>query len=235
MSVPPLSPADIEKIDQEFRMRAQSVQAIDKMIGDIRAMLAARGDDNTYVIFSSDNGLHMGEYSLRPGKMTPFEIDIHVPLVIVGPGVAKGRVVNEIVENVDLYATFTELGRASSPASTDGHSIVPLLRGDAVADWRNVALIEHHRNRPYPNDPDAQVELAANPTSYAALRTENALYVEYEDGETGYYDLGNDPEELRNVAASLPAAQRRRLHDALRANKECQGAQACWNAQHLTP
>jgi hypothetical protein len=44
-------------------------------------------DDNTYVVFISDNGLHLGEYSLRAGKMTPFDTDTHVPLVVVGPGV----------------------------------------------------------------------------------------------------------------------------------------------------
>jgi N-acetylglucosamine-6-sulfatase len=234
-AVPPLSPAEIARIDQDFRMRAQSVQAVDKMIGEIRGMLASRGLQDTYVIFSSDNGLHMGEYSLRPGKMTPFETDIHVPLVVVGPGVPKGRVVDSIVENVDLFETFLELGGASSPSSPDGHSLVPLLTGSTVTDWRHNALIEHHRNRPYPDDPDTQVEIAANPTSYEALRTEDALYVEYEDGEIGYYDLTHDPLELKNVASKLPAERLKRLRDALRANKECRGAQACWNAQRLTP
>jgi N-acetylglucosamine-6-sulfatase len=233
--VPPLSPREIAKIDEDFRMRAQAVQAVDKMIGEIRAMLAEHADDNTYVVFSSDNGLHMGEYSLRPGKMTPFETDIHVPLVVVGPGVPKGRVVDAIVENVDLFETFLEISGASSPASPDGHSLLPLLHGSRVTDWRDAALIEHHRNRPYPDDPDMQVAIAANPTSYEALRIASALYVEYEDGETGYYDLIRDPLELRNVASKLPAAKRKQLHEALRANKECQGAQACWTAQHLAP
>ena len=75
---------------------------------------------------------------------------------------------------------------------------------------------------------------AANPTSYEALRIENALYVEYDDDEIGYYDLSQDPDELKNIAPSLPAARRQRLHDVLRANKECKGAEACWNAQRLT-
>jgi len=231
----PLLPVEIRKIDQEFRMRAQSVQAIDKMIGDIRATLAALGADNTYVVFSSDNGLHMGEYSLRPGKQTPFDIDIRVPLIVVGPGVAKGQVVNAIAENVDLFATFTDIAEASSSASTDGHSLLPLLRGNTAADWRNVALIEHHRPRPDPSDPDAPAPHAGNPTSYEALRTGNALYVEYESEETGYYDLSRDPLELKNIASKLPAAKRKQLHEVLLANKACQGAQACWSAQHMTP
>ncbi len=234
-SIPPLGPNDIQKIDEHFRMRAQSVLAIDKMIGQIRSTLAGLGLDNTYVVFSSDNGLHMGEYSLRPGKMTPFDIDVRVPLIVVGPGVPKGQVVSAIAENVDLCPTFTELGGASSPTSPDGRSLVPLLRGNPVADWRHMALIEHHRPFPDPSDSDAPLPHAANPTSYAALRTDSALYVEYEDGELGFYDLSRDPEALTNVAPGLPAAIRERWHDVLRANKECRGAQACWDAQRLTP
>jgi N-acetylglucosamine-6-sulfatase len=233
--IPPLRPGDVARIDKAFRMRAQSVQAVDQMIGQIRATLAARGDRDTYVVFSSDNGLHMGEYSLRPGKQTPFEIDIRVPLIVVGPGVQAGHTVDAIVENVDLCPTFTELAGASSPTAPDGRSLVPLLRGGTAASWRQMALIEHHRPFPDPSDPDAPMLHAANPTSYAAVRSEHALYVEYEDGEIGFYDLSRDPEELKNVAASLPPDRRRRLHDVLRANKECRGAQACWEAQRLAP
>ena len=214
-------------------MRAQSVLAVDKMIGQIRAALAALGlDRDTYVVFSSDNGLHMGEYSMRPGKMTPFDIDVRVPLVIVGPGVARGRVVEEIVENVDLAPTFTELAGAGAPLSPDGRSLVPLFQSGA-SEWRRMALIEHRRPFPDATDPDAPMLHAENPTSYEALRTAKAMYVEYETGEVGYYELGTDPEELRNVAATLPDAARQRWHDVLRANRECRGTEACWSAQRL--
>jgi arylsulfatase A-like enzyme len=231
----PLLPLDIRKIDEGFRMRAQSVLAVDKMIGEIRAMLAAAGDNDTYIVFSSDNGLHMGEYSLRPGKMTPFDTDIHVPLIVVGPGVKKGRVADNIVQNVDLFPTFLELAGASAAASFDGHSLVPLLRGTSVVDWRDAALIEHRRPGDDPSDPDAPVPHGGNPTTYEALRTADALYVEYLDDETGYYDLKRDPLELKNIAPSLSETKRKLPHDALQASKACQGAQACWNAQHLKP
>ncbi len=231
--IPSLSPVDVANIDKHFRMRAQSVLAVDRMIGQLRATLAALGlDRDTYVVFSSDNGLHMGEYSMRPGKMTPFDIDVHVPLVIVGPGVAKGRVVDEIVENVDLTPTFTELAGAAAPTSPDGRSLVPLFQG-ATPEWRRMALIEHRRPFPDPTDPDAPLLHAENPSSYEALRTGTALYVEYETGEVGYYELGTDPEELRNVASKLSPAARQRWHDVLRANRECRGAEACWSAQRL--
>jgi len=231
--IPPLIPMAARNINRAFRMRAQSVLAIDKMIGDIRSALAALGDENTYIVFSSDNGLHMGEYSLRPGKMTPFDIDINVPLIIMGPGVRRGAVVDQIVENVDLCPTFEELGGASS-TPVDGRSLVALLRGTGNAEWRRLALIEHH-GAPIisADDPDAPEKHSANPPSYEALRTEDGLYVEYETGEVSYYDLLRDPAELRNIAAKLPDQKRQRLHEVLHANTACQGAQACWDAQRM--
>jgi arylsulfatase A-like enzyme len=143
--------------------------------------------------------------------------------------------VKEIVENIDLCSTFTDLCGASSPASPDGRSLVPLLHGSTVADWRHVALIEHRRPQRDPSDPDKPMRYGANPTSYEALRTEDGMYVEYEDGETGYYDLQSDPDELKNTTSGLSPEKRQRLHDALTANKECKGAEACWKAQLMEP
>src|SRR5262249_17762688 len=90
----PLSDADLATIDRDFRKRAQSVLAVDKMIGELQAAVAAIGEtENTYFVFSSDNGYHMGEYRLLPGKMTAYDTDIHVPLIVTGPGIAAGRTV----------------------------------------------------------------------------------------------------------------------------------------------
>ncbi len=232
-AIHPLGPRDIENIDHDFRMRAQAVQAVDKMIGELRAMIAASGQDNTYIVFSSDNGLHMGEHSMRPGKQTPFDTDIQVPLVIVGPGIGKGKVVEEIVENVDLAPTFAELGGASSLIEPDGHSLVPLFSGGQGVDWRDAALIEHHHPIPNASDPDAPVPHAGNPPTYEALRMRSGMYVEYEGGEVGYYELKRDPEELNNVAREMPAEKRKQLHDALAANKACKGTESCWAAQKI--
>ena len=108
----PLTPAaDRAASTRSFRKRAQAVQAVDDMIGRIEATLKARGlADNTYIVFSSDNGYHMGEHRLLPGKMTAFDTDIRVPLVVAGPGVPAGRRTHAIAENIDLCPTF-----ASSP------------------------------------------------------------------------------------------------------------------------
>ena len=241
--IPPLRPQDLAVIDKGFRMRAQADQSVDKMIGRLRATLAELGiAKDTYVIFTSDNGYHMGEYQLRPGKMTPFDTDIRVPLVVVGPGVAAGRTLSEIVENTDLAPTYVELaGATSGPLQPDGRSLAPLLHAEPGADtvipWRRAALIEHRHPTASPADPDIQEGPSGNPPSYEALRTADALYVEYDDTahEVGYYDLKSDPLQLNNVAASLSPEARARWRAWTARNASCHGAQACWAAQGAPP
>lgn len=227
----PLSDADKAKIDRAFRMRAQAVQAVDKMIGDLEAVLARTGQDrNTYIVFSSDNGYHMGDYRLMPGKMTAFDTDIHVPLIVTGPDVPAGRTINEIVENIDLCPTFVELAGAQAPATVDGHSLVSLLHGLPVAEWRSAALIEHHGPHEDPNDPDAPEPRSGNPPSYEAIRMPDSVYVEYDDGTKEYHDLAVDPNELHNTYAALPAARKTSLRQMVDAMRECHDSAHCWAA-----
>ncbi len=227
-----LSDTDVASIDGDFRKRVQSVLAVDAMIGALQAALASIGQErNTYFVFSSDNGYHMGEYRLMPGKMTAYDTDIRVPLVITGPGVATGHTIEEIVENVDLYPTFSELTGAPASANVDGRSIVPLLHGERLGEWRTVALIEHHGPHREPTDPDAPAIRSGNPTSYEAIRARRFLYVEYANQEKEYHDLATDPYELRNSVATLSVGERAALHATLEQVERCEGAKACWAAE----
>jgi N-acetylglucosamine-6-sulfatase len=229
---PPLTMRQIRHIDRVFRRRAQAVQSVDRMIARIRDALAANGlAQNTYIVFSSDNGLHTGEYRLTPGKLTAFDTDIHVPLVVSGPGVPAGQSTDAMTENVDLAPTFAAIGNTTMPS--DGHSLMPLLSGETPADWRNAILVEHHGPAMDPGDPDAQDPLSGNPPSYEAMRTGRFLYVEYKDGEREFYDLGADPYELHNIADSLSPAQVDALHTELARLQGCHGESGCWAAAHV--
>jgi arylsulfatase A-like enzyme len=228
----PLDSQQIDSIDWKFRRRAQAVQAVDRMIGALEAELRADGvARDTYIVFSSDNGLHMGEHRLRPGKLTAFDTDIKVPLIVTGPGVPAGRTVGELSENIDLCPSFEQLGGAPVPASVDGHSLLPLLRGRRPLGWRRAVLIEHHGRVYHPGDPDLPLHGSGNPPSYEAIRTHGSLYVEYATGEREYYDLRRDPFELDNIVAALAPQRLRRLHRTLIAIERCHGARACWRAE----
>jgi arylsulfatase A-like enzyme len=232
-SFAPLAPAQVDAIDRKFRRRAQAVQAVDRMIGAIEAELKATGTArDTYIVFSSDNGLHMGEHRLEPGKLTAFDTDIRVPLIVTGPGVPAGRVVDAMTENVDLCPSFEQLGGAPVSASADGRSLVALLHGRRPVNWRKEILVEHHGKVLDAGDPDLPTRGAGNPPSYEAIRTRDSLYVEYATGEREYYDLRRDPFELDNLAATLPPARLQRLDRALAVIESCHGARQCWRAQH---
>jgi arylsulfatase A-like enzyme len=228
----PLSSADTANIDRDFRKRAQSVLAVDKMIGELQAAVAAIGaTSNTYFVFSSDNGYHMGEHRLLPGKMTAYDTDIRVPLIVTGPGVPVGVTIDAIAENVDLCSTFNELGGAATSANVDGRSLVSLMHGQQAPEWRTVALVEHRGPHNDRTDPDAPAARSGNPTTYEAIRARSSVYVEYDTGEKEYHDLVADPYELLNSFASLPAEQQTLLHATLDAVKACHDAKTCSAAE----
>ncbi len=231
---PPLGPRQIARIDAVFRKRAQSVEAVDQMIGQLEAQLTADGQlSNTYIVFSSDNGLHAGEYRLMPGKMTAYDTDIRVPLVIDGPGVPAGVSTPAMAENIDLAETFATL--AGTSLDGDGHTLTPLLGGGVPADWRNAILVEHQGRHLRHNDPDFQESASGNPNTYEAMRTHDFLYVEYQDGEREYYDLRTDPFELHNLAPFLTPPALAQLHSEMLALEQCHGGAACWAAMHVAP
>jgi N-acetylglucosamine-6-sulfatase len=233
LSTEPLTAAQIARIDRDFRKRAQAVQAVDRMIGDIQAELRRVGAaENTYIVFSSDNGYHMGQRRLLEGKQTAWDHDIHVPLVVTGPRVAAGRTVAQVAANVDLRPTFQELAGAPIGANVEGRSLAPFLRGEQVGGWRNVALIEHHGPNTAPTDPDRATARQGNPPSYAALRFADAVWVQYDDPRYApeYYDLTKDPYERRNIAARLTQARRDQLAALVARLRACNDGPSCRDA-----
>lgn len=211
-------------LDESFRKQARSLQAVDELLARLRA-LSAELAVPTWFFFSSDNGFHYGDHSLKPGKMTAFDTDIRVPLVVSGPGVAH-REVDAVVHSVDLHPSFVELAEATPFPGVDGRSLLPWLRGETPAGWRSHTLIEHH-GEPAPKDPDKQKKAQANPPDYSALRSRDMLYVEYATGEREYYDRQADPHELVNRAGELGAELLEGLHAQLYAATSCHDAASC--------
>lgn len=231
-----LTDDELARIDATFRDRVRTVQAVDRMVGRLGRRLRALGvARNTYIVFSSDNGFHLGQHRLTPGKLTAYDPDVRVPLIVTGPGVPAGRTVDAMTENTDLCPTFAELAGAPAPPNADGHSLVPLLRAGAPAasaasDWRDAVLIEHHGNVTGASDPDLPPAGSGNPPSYEALRSRDALYVEYADGERELYDLAADPFQLRNLADEVPPERLVKLSGQLAAMANCHGPAECWAA-----
>ena len=243
-----LSRRQVRRIDADFRLRAQAVEAVDALLARIEAKLAEEHLlDRTYIVFSSDNGYHMGQHQLSPGKMTAFDSDIRVPLIVAGPGVPHGKVVPQVAQNVDLNPTFVQLAGGEPDPSIDGRSLVALLHASPTPPRRRTfALVEHRGRRLDRGDPDfARSASGDDPTSYEAVRISGArlrhfrgpveaVYIRYHDAEREYYDIATDPFQRRNVASALTSAQRRELDRIVERLRTCHGARACRRAGATT-
>ena len=223
-----LSRSEVAAIDRDYRRRAQAVLSVDRMLGAIQqAVHDSGGDRDTVVVFSSDNGYHMGEYRLTPGKMTAFDTDVNVPLVVQGPHVLAGHVSRAIVQNVDLAPTFESLAGVRPSRRLDGSSFVRLLRHRRVPGWTEAALVEHRGPVIDLTDPDYPQLGSGNPPSYEALRTARYTYVEYGTGDVEFYDRTRDLLELHDLAARLSPRRVRVLHRRLARLRTCTGVREC--------
>jgi hypothetical protein len=142
---PLLSDAEIAAIDQYYRQRLQSLQAVDEMVAHVVTTLIATGQlDHTYIFFTSDNGFHLGQHRLLTGKRGPYEEDIRVTLLVRGPGVPEGKTLDHLTANIDLAPTWAELAGAQAADFVDGRSLVPLLKNNPPPEkaWRQAFLLQ---------------------------------------------------------------------------------------------
>ncbi len=191
---PLLTSAQIAAIDHEYQTRLESLQSLDEGIEQIVETLAARGElENTYIVFTSDNGYHLGQHRFLNGKFQVYEEDIRVPLIIRGPGVPAGATIAQMAVNIDLAPTMARWGQATPDRVMDGQSLTPLLgEGAETQNWRNDFLVEIFRHLPPSQNGDVIL----------ALRTEHEVYVEYRSGPRELYDLRTDPYQLESLYAT---------------------------------
>jgi N-acetylglucosamine-6-sulfatase len=202
--LPRLTADGITAINKRHEKRVESLQAVDDLVeGVVNELENAMVLSNTYIFFTSDNGFHRGEHRIPRQKWRPYEEDIHMPLVVRGPGVAAGSTTYKLVLNTDYLPTFTDLAGEQIPPYADGRSLRPVLDG-SVTSWRSAILLEG----------------AANYSpAYYGIRTVSTngitrrKYVEYAGGARELYNLESDAYELANKynATSPPTGLASRL------------------------
>lgn len=222
----PLTAREHAKLTEDFRNRVRMMQSVNDLLARVRGALTPATARNTYVVFASDNGFHLGQHRLLRGKETPYDHDIRVPVVVVGPGVPAGAHRKQIAQNTDFFATFLDIAGLGRRYRSDGMSLLPVLRGEHVPRWRTAAFMEHTHidpNAPGEVDDEAAAPGNSNPPTYQAVRTASALYVEYSvpraRGAYEYYDLTRDPYELTNTYGPGHPAQD--VKDRLDAFRHC--------------
>jgi arylsulfatase A-like enzyme len=103
------------------------LQTVDELVDGVISRLTESGIlEETYIIYTSDNGYHIGQHRLPPGKECGFEEDIRVPLFIRGPGVPADHVESAVTTHIDLVPTIFQIAGIKQRPDFDGTPI-PLI------------------------------------------------------------------------------------------------------------
>jgi arylsulfatase A-like enzyme len=179
-----LPPVSRDEVAAENTARLQALQSVDRAVGSLVETLDEEGVlDNTYIVFSSDNGYSLGEHRFI-GKDVLTDEALQVPLLVRGPGIAPGSTSDLPVTLVDLPVTFAELTGVSPQWLVDGTSLVPTLHGQDQS-FRDTTLIQTGRT-------------LGDGWSHRGVRTDRYLYGT--DGSDGFlYDRLLDPDGMVNL------------------------------------
>ena len=156
-------------VQRQHLDRLESMLSVDSLVGNVLSLLASRNSlENTLVIFTSDNGLFLGEFTLG-NKTIPYENSLRVPLIIKPPqSLPAPKINNNTVVNMDLAPTILDYVGANWSSSTynvDGRSTKPLIQASTplVSDWRKWFLVEYRYPRAVAGQ-DAPHSSVNNPT-----------------------------------------------------------------------
>ena len=182
-----------EKAQQMTRGYLRMITGVDAAIGRVLDELESlEFASNTVVILMGDNGYFLGERGYA-GKWLPYELSIHVPLIVFDPRIeeeSRGALPSLPVLNIDIAPTLLDLAGVEVPSTMQGTSLVPILEGASPAEWRSDFFVEHLFDH-------------AEIPKHEGVRGARYKYARYFEQEPVYeelYDLLVDPMETRNLA-----------------------------------
>ncbi|MGD9960424.1 sulfatase family protein [Nocardioides sp.] len=121
-----------EELVEAHQQRVEALQSVDRAVARTVQTLRRTGQlDNTYIVFTSDNGYVLGEHNLE-GKLWYFREIVGIPMYVRGPGLRAGSVSSTPVTNADWAPTFAALAGATPTRPVDGLDVMPWLEGPAT-------------------------------------------------------------------------------------------------------
>ncbi|XP_043277079.1 N-acetylglucosamine-6-sulfatase-like [Venturia canescens] len=227
-------------LDETYRRRWETLAAVDDLVSKVYTTLKNNNLlNNTYIIFTSDNGYHIGQFSMPLDKRQPYETDIKVPLLIRGPGISPTSVIAP-VSSVDLFDTILKIAGVEHPS--DGVSILSprvALDRTLLVEYKG----EKSKTRPQtgcPSDGDLNLSYCSSEfackcedvwnNTYACIRRvsphHNNIFCIFEDDEkyVEAYDLHEDRYQLDNIGYTMKRNRRHRFRRRLKDMMTCEGS-----------
>ncbi|XP_017797562.1 PREDICTED: N-acetylglucosamine-6-sulfatase-like [Habropoda laboriosa] len=222
----------LPKLDEIYSQRWETLLAVDELVKSVHESLKQQNLlNNTYIIFTSDNGYHIGQFSMPIDKRQPYETDIRVPLLIRGPGISLSKI-SAPVSSVDLFATILEIAGIQHPS--DGTSFLQ----QTLSEDRTL-LIEYRgeiskgipsSGCPSDNDPNltlctkdmaCKCEDAGNNTFSCIRRVSpayNNIFCIFEDNKhyVEAYNITTDKYQMKNIGYTMKHHHRYRFRKSLK-------------------
>lgn len=196
----------------------------DDVAGQLLRFLAEKElSRKTLVIYVSDNGWEQAPFTERAGPLEAFmgapkgKLSLHdrgfrTPIIVSWPGtIGARRISDQLVSTADLMPTILDYAGVPAPAGLQGISLRPVIEGQAVSERRfvigsvdSLRRVEPMRFRSFDEFGTRRDEMHPPAVGFH-LRSRDWHYLWYEsDRREELYDLGRDPEETHDVAASHP-------------------------------
>jgi len=147
-NTPPLNNVTERFTDVLYRKRLQTLLSVDDTVEKLYNMLKRANQlNNTYFVFSSDHGYHLGQFNQVKGKNEPYEADIRIPLYIRGPGLPAGMKTNRAATIIDLAPTFLDIAKAEPPKYMDGISLMDTFvqNNPNLSKFKETVLVERNK------------------------------------------------------------------------------------------
>lgn len=199
------------KFQRYMRDYLKVVKSLDDNVG--RVLKYLEDNDllkNTLVVYTSDQGFYMGEHGWFD-KRFMYEESFRTPLIMMLPeGYDRRGDISEPVQNIDYAPTFLEIAGVEKPADIQGESLMPLLRGEHPADWRETIYYHFYE---YPAEHMVKRHYGVRDNRYKLIHFYNDI------DEWELYDLEKDPTELHNLygepgTESITRSMMQKLKDA---------------------
>ncbi|KND91995.1 Arylsulfatase [Tolypocladium ophioglossoides CBS 100239] len=225
----PLNDSEIDHVNMHFRHRIQALQGVDEIVHDVVKLLEENGAlDNTYIIYTTDNGYHLGQHRVMAGNTLPYLEDTNLPFIVRGPGVPGGEISRLPGAHLDLAPTFLDIACVhphNVPVYFDGRSLLDNwhkpLRFPSGSESANRDIINgEFWGRSVVEAPGYEGSINNSYKTIRIVGRETAwLYSKWCTGDTELYESFFDIFELENLVekAAPGSVQARIMHrlDAL--------------------